>query len=116
MQALLAFGLIITFAYYLLARASLTRPLWSRYRGRLASLMACPACSGFWLGLAFSHWCPSLSVNWYDNVPVETPFEWAVGFLLSGLVGGALCGILYGALHWGLAVSSIEEDEHGQDR
>src|SRR5437660_11468689 len=50
----LGFLVLVTFAYYLAARAEITRPLWSRYGGALDRLARCPACSGFWLGMALA--------------------------------------------------------------
>jgi hypothetical protein len=47
-----AFGLLCTTIYWLLARAEISKPLWSRYRGFLDRLARCPACSGTWLGIA----------------------------------------------------------------
>lgn len=48
--ALLPFSIVCTALYYLFARAEVTRPIWSRYRGRLDRLARCPACSGAWIG------------------------------------------------------------------
>lgn len=42
--------LLVVALYYLIARAEVTRPLWSRYPARLDRLALCPACLGFWLG------------------------------------------------------------------
>ena len=39
-------------AYYLLARAEITRFLWGRYSPGVDRFMACAACTGFWYGLA----------------------------------------------------------------
>ena len=36
--------------FYLGSRATITRFVWSRYPRGLATLMDCPACSGFWYG------------------------------------------------------------------
>lgn len=47
---LLLLGLTTSTTHWIVARASITQPLWSRARGKLAELLACPACSGFWLG------------------------------------------------------------------
>lgn len=51
---LLEWTLLLTFAYYLFARAEITRWLWSRYPRWLDSLARCAACTGFWLGLFLS--------------------------------------------------------------
>ncbi len=41
---------LCTAAYYLLARAKLTEPLWRRYPSWLAYWTDCAACSGLWYG------------------------------------------------------------------
>ena len=51
MTSLLLYPLLTTAAYYLGARALVTRFLWSRYPVWLDSFMLCSACSGFWYGL-----------------------------------------------------------------
>ena len=52
MSVLVLYALLTTSAYYLGARAVLTRPLWSRYPGWLDALMGCAACAGAWYGAA----------------------------------------------------------------
>jgi sterol desaturase/sphingolipid hydroxylase (fatty acid hydroxylase superfamily) len=54
--ALLLYPLLTTAMYYLLARAEITRFLWSRYSPRVDRFMACAACTGFWYGLAVAIW------------------------------------------------------------
>ena len=50
MTTLLLYAILCAAAYYLLARALITRFLWSRYPGWLDKLMMCSACTGTWLG------------------------------------------------------------------
>jgi len=47
----LAFIALITTAYYLFARAEVTKFIWERYPSPIDRLAKCPACSGFWLGM-----------------------------------------------------------------
>jgi hypothetical protein len=51
MTALLIYPLLTAALYYLLARAEISRFLWSRYPPALDRFMACAACTGFWYGL-----------------------------------------------------------------
>jgi hypothetical protein len=48
---LLLYAILCAAAYYLLARALITKVLWSRYPAWLDRLMMCSACTGTWLGL-----------------------------------------------------------------
>jgi hypothetical protein len=54
---------LATVVWYLMAAATLTRPLWSRYPAWLESWATCPACAPTWYGAAiaavfehFRHW------------------------------------------------------------
>lgn len=51
-MSLLLYALLTTSLYYLGCRASITERLWSRYPEWLEDIAICPACSGFWYGLA----------------------------------------------------------------
>lgn len=52
LRPLILYPLICVALYYLGARAQITRWAWSRYPAWLDKLTLCPACSGFWYGLA----------------------------------------------------------------
>lgn len=54
MTALLVYSLLTSALYYLLARAEISRFLWSRYPAKLDHFMTCAACSGFWYGVLVS--------------------------------------------------------------
>lgn len=54
MTAALLYPLLTTAAYYLLARAQISKFIWSRYPARLDRFMSCASCTGFWYGLALS--------------------------------------------------------------
>ena len=82
MLTILLFVLVSTACFYLGSRAVITRFLWSRYPGWLASFMDCAACSGFWYGLVFAN----IYGHWYP-LPFDLPYKW------SFLVG--LCSLVW---------------------
>lgn len=51
MSTVLLYALLTTAMFYLGSRAVITAPIWSRYPRKLAALLDCAACSGFWMGL-----------------------------------------------------------------
>jgi hypothetical protein len=56
---LVLYALLTAAAYYLVARAGITKWAWSRYPWWLDKLVMCASCTGFWLGLgcgAFGWW------------------------------------------------------------
>ena len=116
MGDLVVFGLFVTAAYYLFARAQITKFAWSRYRGFLDRLARCPACSGFWLGLLLSHWAPTVYPGWYCGLPAEYDWRWALGIVLAGFLGMVLCAVFYGLMHWGLAITSIDTEDSNEIR
>lgn len=54
MATLALYALLTTATYYLLARAMVTRALWSKYPPWLDYYTSCAACSGFLYGLIVS--------------------------------------------------------------
>lgn len=94
---LVELGIILSATHWLLARSRIFEPFWSRATGWVARLLACPACSGFWLGLA----CPPVNGDGWDLRPR----------LVQGLLGIWLTPIFEAALLWGLALSAIEEED-----
>lgn len=63
MTSLVIYPLLTVAAYYLLARAVITQPLWRRYPPRFDRFMACAACTGLWYGVGvavFGGWVLSL--------------------------------------------------------
>lgn len=97
---LVELGIILSSLHWLLARSRIMEPFWSRTTGWVARLLVCPACSGFWLGLAV----PPLNGNGW---------EWRAR-LIQGFLGIWLTPIFEAALLWGLALSAIELDEEPQ--
>ena len=69
--------LLCTALYYLLARAEITRPLWSRYTPGMQQLAGCPACLGFWIGVGLGivfGWALQWSFLGLPGRHVATPF------------------------------------------
>lgn len=80
MSGLLLYPLLTAACYYLLAQATLTSFIWSRYPTRLDSFMSCPACTGFWYGLG----CGLLGW-WQDIAFLGLPTNHWLTVLLIGL-------------------------------
>lgn len=94
-------GLLTSATHWIIARAEISQPLWGRARGWFARLLACPGCSGFWLGIAFG----AAGVR-------PTLQSWPViGSLTSGLCAVFLTPVFEGVLLWGLERSAIEAAE-----
>jgi hypothetical protein len=103
---LVLLGLLSASIHWLIARAHITKPFWSlewwpaRFSfglGLLVSaLLACAACSGFWigLGLGFAGVRP-IGAGW-------------LAVVASGLAGVLLTPVFEGALLWGLERTHID--------
>ena len=85
-------------AFYLLGRAQITRPIWSRFPDWLGRLTGCAACSGFWLGGVF--WCV------YLGAPVGA---WIYAFPIGGLLGLVLVPIGAAVLSVALELNAFME-------
>ena len=86
-------------ARYRLPDLSPREPIRNQLREAFGNLLACAACSGFWLGLA-------------GGVAGLEPIHYGHGSLINVLAGSTLCGvvlvpILEGVLLWGLTRSRI---------
>jgi hypothetical protein len=90
-------GLLAASIHWIVARARVTRGFWGALwlPGFLSELLACAACSGFWIGLA-------LGVAGIQ--PIGHGF---VGVLLSGLLGVVATPVVEGVLLWGLSATKI---------
>lgn len=100
---LLVFGILCATLHWFIARSQVMRWFWSRQRGRVDSLLRCPACSGWWLGLGL--WC--LGVH-----PL-TGHWWAA--VLTGALGMWLTPVVESVLLWSLAASAVEKEETDTD-
>lgn len=96
--------------HWLVARAEITRPLWSRARGWLAKLLACPACSGFWIGCGLTIVGIQAAAPFALGRPGDATFAIAT-ILANGLLAMFLTPVFEAILLWGLAVSGIEADD-----
>ena len=64
MTIVLLYALLTTATYYLLARAMITKPLWSRYPRWLDYYTMCAACSGLLYGVVVA-----LAIGWTQDLP-----------------------------------------------
>jgi len=64
MTTIALYTLLTTATYYLLARAMITKWLWSRYPAWLEYYTLCAACSGFLYGVAVA-----FAIGWTQNWP-----------------------------------------------
>jgi hypothetical protein len=91
--------------HWTIARSTIMHWFWSRARGRLADLLACPACSGFWIG------CCLTAAGIQAVTPVGYPDSWPVAvasIVANGLLGIFMTPVTEGVLLWGLSVSALE--------
>lgn len=81
MASIVLYPLLTTAAYYLFARAMITRWLWSRYPAWLDYYTTCAACSGFLYGVVVA-----VAFGWSLNVPLlGLPGKFWLTPLVSGL-------------------------------
>ncbi|HEV3059626.1 MAG TPA: hypothetical protein VGY48_15355 [Vicinamibacterales bacterium] len=110
---LVLFGLLCASLHWLIARSEIARPFWSRVNGMLGKLLACPSCSGFWLGGFLS----GIGVVEPVRIDLVTP----TADLITHIIVGALLGVFVtpvveGILLWGLERSAIREAEIDEDK
>lgn len=99
LNTLIFFGLLTAGIHWLVARSSITKPIWSKATGKLDGLLRCAGCSGFWLGLAL----------WIIGVrPIDGGIVLARAFLLTGVLGAALTPVVEAVVLWGLAETAVE--------
>jgi hypothetical protein len=106
LEQLALLGLLSSTIHWLIARSGIAKPLWSRARGFLASLLACAACSGFWIGGAL---VASGLVR-----PVQGDSPW-ISLIASGFLSTLLTPVFEGVLLWGLQASAIEQPDDPSD-
>jgi hypothetical protein len=71
------YALLAYIGHYLLARATITSWLWSRYPDWLDRWAMCPACSGTWIGVACA-----------------TYFGWVKHWPLAGVAGNTVLAVV----------------------
>jgi hypothetical protein len=104
---LLLFGMLCASLHWLIARSEIARPFWSRVNGMLGRLLACPACSGFWLGGFLG------GINVVEPVRVDmiSPTTDTVMHVVAGAILGVIVTPVFeGLLLWGLERTAIVEE------
>jgi hypothetical protein len=85
--------------HWLFARATITRGFWGAIwlPAQLDSLLKCPACSGFWIGLSLgaADFRPLVTGHWWVDVPV------------AGICAMWGVPVAEGVMLWGLDRSKI---------
>jgi hypothetical protein len=108
LNALVVLGLLAATIHWIVARAKITRWFWSLgwwpapgsiasglVKELFAGLLACAACSGFWIGLGLG------------RVGVQPIGHGVVGVLCSGLLGVVVTPVVEGVLLWGLSATRL---------
>ena len=99
-------GLLGAAIHWLIARSLIFSPLWKNIASvsiYLDKLLACAACSGFWIGIGagLARLRPiSTGVWWFDVVA-------------TGLLGIYLVPVFEGVMIWGLSQSAIPQEYPG---
>lgn len=92
LQQLVLLGILSSSIHWIIARSKIAKPLWSRAKGWLADLLACPACFGFWIGI-------------FLGLGGVQPYPGYVS--VTAVLAVFLTPVFEGALLWGLEVSSM---------
>ncbi len=108
---LVLFAIITTSLHWLIARSEIAKPLWSRTKGVLAKLLACPACSGFWLGglVAGTGWV--VPVTFVDESVRDI---WSLHAGIGAILGVFVTPVFEGLMLWGLERSAIVNDDEDE--
>lgn len=98
LNALATLGLFSAVIHWLVARARITRGFWGALwlPSRLSELLACAACSGFWIGLGLG------------LAGVRPVGQGLLGVLCSGLLGVLVTPVFEGVLLWGLKATKLD--------
>lgn len=102
---LLLFALLCASTHWLIARSEIARPFWSRLDGFFGRLLACPACSGWWLGSVLAGTALVVPARVGDGTSLAA---WIAQALAGGVLGAILTPICEGALLWGLDYTRID--------
>ena len=105
LEQLALLGLITAAAHWIIGRSEIARPFWSRVTGWPGKLLACPACSGFWLGLGLA----GLGVR-----PVAHGSR-AVEVLAAGVLATIVAPVFQAVMLWGLRSSAIPIEPTGAE-
>jgi hypothetical protein len=102
---LVLLGILAGTGHWLVARAGISRPVWSRATGWLDALLRCVGCSGVWLGLGLG----ALGLR-----PVETPWP-AVDVATAAVLGAFTAPVGQAVLLWALAATTVVRDTDPTD-
>jgi hypothetical protein len=97
LNALATLGLLSAVIHWLVARARITRGFWGAIwlPSWIGGLLACAACSGFWIGLGLG------------LAGVQPLGHGLIGVVCSGLLGVVSTPVVEGMLLWGLRATKI---------
>lgn len=107
-EQLIVFGIVCAAAHWVIARASITEWFWSRATGKLAALLACPACSGWWIAIG----CYTFGFRPLEGLHWDWTF---VHWTCTGLLGVFLTPVFEAALLGSLKITAIPETETEPD-
>lgn len=96
-SALLLHAMLCAATHWLVGRSVIMHWFWGRLEGRLEQLIACPACSGFWLGMLY---CIA-GIRPIQDAPL------VLTVLLAGLLAIVTTPVFEAVILWGLARSAI---------
>jgi hypothetical protein len=94
---LLVLGILSAATHWLIGRSDIAKPIWSRASGFFERLLACSACSGWWIGLALG----LLGLR-----PVVFGW-WTVDVIATGILAVWLTPVFQAVVLWGLDRSRI---------
>lgn len=109
-MTIILYAILSAAMFYLGSRALITRALWSRYPPRLAALMDCAACAGFWWGTIWA-----LIIGRHFDLEVwQLPADHLATPPIVGLCMIVLAPIAAAAMQWGLEFIGVTYPEAGQ--
>jgi hypothetical protein len=98
-STLATLGVLTATVHWIVARAKITKPFWDAawLPKFVDDALVCPACSGFWLGLAAgaAGIRPLATGSWWIDVPV------------AGVCGVFMTPLFEGLILWGLDRSKV---------
>lgn len=99
------FALLCTGLYYLVARADITRPIWSLFgdESLVGRLLECPACSGTWIGACVGLWhplAPRAGADWLSSLDL---------FICHAFYGMVLTSIGWAIMRRSLEIGNAKE-------
>lgn len=97
LNELLILAVLTATLHWLIARAEITRPIWSRASGGIDKLLRCAGCSGFWLGLGLG----IIGLRPIDSGIVVADVA------VTGLLSVFFTPVFEAVLIWGLERSAI---------